>query len=152
MLAGTGNGKKITLSDAFEAVGTAGLGKLTDDEVMDIEENACPGCGSCAGMFTSNSMNCMTEIVGMGLPGNGTIPAVHAARIRLAKQAGMQVMRLIEKNLRPRDIITADSLRNALTADMALGCSSNTMLHLPAIAHEAGLKVNAPPAEAGGFE
>lgn len=142
MLAGTGNGKKITLSDAFEAVGTAGLGKLTDAEVMDIEDNACPGCGSCAGMFTANSMNCMTEVVGMGLPGNGTIPAVYAGRIRLAKKAGMQVMQLVEKNLRPRDIITADSLRNALTADMALGCSSNTVLHLPAIAHEAGLKIN----------
>ncbi|SBW06201.1 Dihydroxy-acid dehydratase [uncultured delta proteobacterium] len=142
MMAGLADGKKITLSNAFEAVGTAGMGKLTPEQVMDVEENACPGCGSCAGMFTANSMNCMTEVVGMGLPGNGSIPAVSARRIRLAKQAGMQIMELLEKNIRPRDIITPDSLHNALTADMALGCSSNTVLHLPAIAHEAGIKMD----------
>ena len=142
MMAGLADGKKITLSNAFEAVGTAGMGKLTDAQVVDIEDNACPGCGSCAGMFTANSMNCMTEAVGMGLPGNGSIPAVHAGRIRLAKHAGMKVMELLEKNIRPRDIVTKDSLHNSLTADMALGCSSNTVLHLPAIAHEAGIKID----------
>ena len=142
MMSGLADGNKITLSNAFEAVGTAGMGKLTAEQIMDVEDNACPGCGSCAGMFTANSMNCMTEVVGMGLPGNGTIPAVSAKRIRLAKQAGMKVMELLEKNIRPRDIINADSLHNALTADMALGCSSNTVLHLPAIAHEAGLKMD----------
>ena len=142
MMAGLAGGAKITLSNAFEAVGLAGMGKLSDEESKDIEDNACPGCGSCAGMFTANSMNCMTEVVGMGLPGNGSIPAVSAKRIRLAKQAGMKVMELLEKNIRPRDIITKESLHNALTADMALGCSSNTVLHLPAIAHEAGLKMD----------
>ena len=142
MMAGLADGKKITLSNAFEAVGTAGIGKMTGEQIMDVEDNACPGCGSCAGMFTANSMNCMTEVVGMGLPGNGTIPAVHAGRIRLAKKAGMQVMELLGKNIRPRDIITADSLHNSLTADMALGCSSNTVLHLPAIAHEAGITMD----------
>ncbi len=141
MMANFVGGRKVTLSNAFEAVGAAGLGKINADEIREIEEGACPGCGSCAGMFTANSMNCMTEVVGMGLPGNGTIPAVNAARIRLAKHAGMQIMALLEKNIRPRDIITADSLHNALTADMALGCSSNTVLHLPAIAHEAGIKL-----------
>lgn len=142
MMAGLAGGVKITLSNAFEAVGLAGMGKLSDEDSRDIEDNACPGCGSCAGMFTANSMNCMTEVVGMGLPGNGSIPAVSARRIRLAKQAGMKVMELLEKNIRPRDIITKESLHNALTADMALGCSSNTVLHLPAIAHEAGLKMD----------
>ena len=142
MMAGLADGKKITLSNAFEAVGTAGMGKLTQEQIKDVEDNACPGCGSCAGMFTANSMNCMTEVVGMGLPGNGSIPAVSAKRIRLAKQAGMKVMELLEKNIRPRDIINADSLYNSLTADMALGCSSNTVLHLPAIAHEAGIKID----------
>ena len=135
-------GHKITLSNAFEAVGTARIGKMTDEEVREIEDGACPGCGSCAGMFTANSMNCMTEVVGLGLPGNGTIPAVNAARIRLAKHAGMKVMEMLDKNIRPRDIVTADSLHNALTADMALGCSSNTVLHLPAIAHEAGITMD----------
>lgn len=142
MMPGFVDEDKITLSNAFEAVGTAGLGKMTDEQIRDVEENACPGCGSCAGMFTANSMNCMTEVVGLGLPGNGSIPAVQARRIRLAKQAGMQIMELLEKNIRPRDIVTRDSLHNALTADMALGCSSNTVLHLPAIAHEAGIKMN----------
>ena len=142
MMAGLADGEKITLSNAFEAVGTAGMGKLTQEQIKDVEDNACPGCGSCAGMFTANSMNCMTEVVGMGLPGNGSIPAVSAKRIRLAKQAGMKVMELLEKNICPRDIVNADSLHNALTADMALGCSSNTVLHLPAIAHEAGIKID----------
>jgi len=136
------NGKKLTLSSTFEAVGAAGANKMSEQEVLDYENYSCPGCGSCAGMFTANSMNCMPEAIGLGLPGNGTIPAVNAARIRLAKLAGMKVMEILEKNIRPRDIVTADSLHNALTADMALGCSSNTVLHLPAIAHEAGLKID----------
>ncbi|MGB4439625.1 MAG: dihydroxy-acid dehydratase [Sedimentibacter sp.] len=142
MMPGYYNGKKLTVSNAFEAVGKAGANKMSAEETKEIELYSCPGCGSCAGMFTANSMNCMTEVVGLGLPGNGTIPAVHAARIRLAKEAGMKVMELLEKNIRPRDIVTVDSLHNALTADMALGCSTNTVLHLPAIAHEAGLKIN----------
>jgi len=142
MMPGYYNGKKLTVSNAFEAVGKAAANKMSAEETKEIELYSCPGCGSCAGMFTANSMNCMTEVVGLGLPGNGTIPAVHAARIRLAKEAGMKVMELLEKNIRPRDIVTADSLHNALTADMALGCSTNTVLHLPAIAHEAGLKIN----------
>lgn len=142
MMPGYHNGKKMTVTNAFEAVGAAGAKKMSDTELKNIEDYSCPGCGSCAGMFTANSMNCMTEIIGLGLPGNGTIPAVHAARIRLAKEAGMKVMELLEKNIRPRDIVTAESLHNALTADMALGCSTNTVLHLPAIAHSAGLKLN----------
>ncbi|MHB1395023.1 MAG: dihydroxy-acid dehydratase [Clostridia bacterium] len=136
------NGKKMTVSNAFEAVGAAGANKIDAKEIADIEDYSCPGCGSCAGMFTANSMNCMTEVIGLGLPGNGTIPAVNAARIRLAKEAGMKIMELLEKNIHPRDIVTSDSLRNALTADMALGCSSNTVLHLPAIAHAAGIKIS----------
>ncbi|MFA9422907.1 MAG: dihydroxy-acid dehydratase [Sedimentibacter sp.] len=142
MMPGFYNGKKMTVSNAFEAVGAAGANNMSDEEIMEIEQYSCPGCGSCAGMFTANSMNCMTEVIGLGLPGNGTIPAVHAARIRLAKAAGLKVMELLEKNICPRDIVTPDSLHNALTADMALGCSSNTVLHLLAIAHEAGLKLN----------
>ncbi len=142
MMPGYYNGKKLTVSNSFEAVGAAGAKKMSDEQMKEIELYSCPGCGSCAGMFTANSMNCMTEAVGLGLPGNGTIPAVHAARIRLAKEAGMKVMELLNKNIRPRDIVTADSLHNALTADMALGCSTNTVLHLPAIAHEAGIKIN----------
>lgn len=142
MMPGYHNGKKMTVSIAFEAVGAAGAKKTSDAELKAVEDYSCPGCGSCAGMFTANSMNCMTEIIGLGLPGNGTIPAVHAARIRLAKEAGMKVMELLEKDIRPRDIVTAESLHNALTADMALGCSTNTVLHLPAIAHSAGLKLN----------
>jgi len=142
MMPGYYNGKKLTVSNSFEAVGAAGAKKMSDEQMKEIELYSCPGCGSCAGMFTANSMNCMTEAVGLGLPGNGTIPAVHAARIRLAKEAGMKVMELLDKNIRPRDIVTADSLHNALTADMALGCSTNTVLHLPAIAHEAGIKIN----------
>jgi len=136
------DGKKLTLSSTFEAVGAAGANKMNEQEILDYENYSCPGCGSCAGMFTANSMNCMTEAIGIGLPGNGTIPAVNAARVRLAKLAGMKVMEMLEKNIKPRDIVTADSLHNALTADMALGCSSNTVLHLPAIAHEAGLKID----------
>lgn len=142
MLAGFAMGQKLTLSNCFEAVGAVSTGKMTEEELLEIENNACPGCGSCAGMYTANSMNCMTEIVGMGLPGNGTIPAVMAARERLAKEAGMKIMELLEKNIRPKDIITEKSLKNALTADMALGCSTNTILHLPAIAHEAGFKID----------
>lgn len=142
MMPGYYNGKKLTVSNSFEAVGTAGAKKMSDEQMKEIELYSCPGCGSCAGMFTANSMNCMTEVIGLGLPGNGTIPAVHAARIRLAKEAGMKVMELLDKNIRPRDIVTVDSLHNALTADMALGCSTNTVLHLPAIAHEAGIKIN----------
>lgn len=138
----TSVGQKATLSTAFEAVGAVDAHKMTAEQALDIENTACPGCGSCAGMFTANSMNCMTEVIGLGLPGNGTIPAVHSARIRLAKEAGMKIMEILEKNICPRDIVTEESLHNALTADMALGCSSNTVLHLPAIAHEAGMNVD----------
>jgi dihydroxy-acid dehydratase len=139
MLAGKFHGQRVTLTTVFEAVGAAVSGKMSGDELAELEDEVCPGCGSCAGMFTANSMNCMTEVLGMGLPGNGTIPAVHAARIRLAKQAGRQIMALVASDLKPRQIVTAAALRNALTVDMALGCSTNTVLHLPAIAHEAGL-------------
>lgn len=142
MMPGYSDGKKMTVSNAFEAVGAAGVNKIDAKQIKDIEDYSCPGCGSCAGMFTANSMNCMTEIIGLGLPGNGTIPAVNAARIRLAKEAGMKIMELLEKNICPRDIVTEESLNNALTADMALGCSTNTALHLPAIAHSAGIKLN----------
>lgn len=138
----TVDGKQITLSNAFEVVGAIGKEGVTQEVLDDVENNACPGCGSCAGMFTANSMNCMTEVVGLGLPGNGTIPAISAARIRLAKEAGMKIMELLDKNICPKDIVTDRTLRNALHADMALGCSTNTILHLPAIAHAAGLKVD----------
>jgi dihydroxy-acid dehydratase len=138
----TMDGKKITLSNAFEVVGAIGKEGITQEVLDDVENNACPGCGSCAGMFTANSMNCMTEVIGLGLPGNGTIPAISGARIRLAKEAGMKIMELLEKNICPRDIVTEKSINNALHADMALGCSTNTILHLPAIAHAAGLKVD----------
>lgn len=138
----TVNGKQITLSNAFEVVGAIGKAGVTQEVLDDVENNACPGCGSCAGMFTANSMNCMTEVVGLGLPGNGTIPAISAARIRLAKEAGMKIMELLDRNICPKDIVTEKTLRNALHADMALGCSTNTILHLPAIAHAAGLKVD----------
>ncbi|MDR2200149.1 MAG: dihydroxy-acid dehydratase [Deltaproteobacteria bacterium] len=134
--------KKLTLSSVFEAVGALAAGKIDEKELLEVEDKACPSCGSCAGMFTANSMNCMTEVVGLGLPGNGTIPAVHSARIRLAKEAGRCVMLLLEKNIRPKDIVTSDSLHNSLSADMALGCSSNTVLHLLAIAHEAGIQLD----------
>lgn len=138
----TMDGSKITLSNAFEVVGAVGKEGVTEEHLKDVEDNACPGCGSCAGMFTANSMNCMTEVIGLGLPGNGTIPAISAARIRLAKEAGMKIMEILEKNICPRDIVTEKSLRNALHADMALGCSTNTILHLPAIAHAAGIQVD----------
>ena len=136
------DGTKTTYSSGYEFIPKLEQGLCSEEEAMDVENNTCPGCGSCAGMFTANSMNCLTEIFGMGLPGNGTIPAVHAARIRLAKQAGMQIMALLEQDLRPRDIVTEKALKNALHADMALGCSTNTALHLPAIAHEAGLTID----------
>jgi len=142
MLAGIYKGKKIDLVNVFEALGAYKINKITEEELKGYEDFACPGCGSCSGMFTANSMNCLTEAIGMGLPGNGTIPAVMAGRIRLAKHAGMAIMNLIEKNIRPRDILTLDAFKNALVVDMALGCSSNTVLHLPAIADEAGIKID----------
>ena len=143
MLAGhLKNGKRSCLSHMFEAVGAYYAGTLDEEGVRDYEENACPSCGSCSGMYTANSMNCLTEAIGMALPGNGTIPAPYSARIRLAKHAGMKIMELVEKNIRPRDIMTPAAFHNAETVDMALGCSTNTMLHLPAIAHEAGVEIN----------
>ncbi|TDA66971.1 MAG: dihydroxy-acid dehydratase [Clostridia bacterium] len=141
MLAGYYQGQRVSLSNLFEAVGAVAAGKMTDAELAGLEEAACPGCGSCAGMFTANSMNCLTEALGMALPGNGTIPAVQAARIRLAKRTGQQVMSLLERNLCPRDILTEEAFNNAMAVDMALGCSTNTALHLPAIAHELGLEL-----------
>ena len=126
----------------FEAVGSVAAGTMTMDELAEFEEKVCPTCGSCSGMYTANSMNCLTEAIGMGLRGNGTIPAVYSERIRLAKHAGMKIMELVEKNIRPRDIMTPEAFQNALTVDMALGCSTNTMLHLPAIAREAGVELN----------
>ena len=142
MLAGRVHGKKTSLSSMFEAVGAYSAGKIDEAELTLCEENTCPTCGSCSGMYTANSMNCLTEVLGMGLKGNGTIPAVYSARIELAKHAGMQVMELVKKNIRPRDIMTEAAIRNALTADMALGCSTNSMLHLPAIANECGVDLN----------
>lgn len=142
MLAGHVGGKKRSLSSMFEAVGANAAGLMTEEEVTDYENNVCPTCGSCSGMYTANSMNCLTEALGMGLKGNGTIPAVYSERIRLAKHAGMKVMELLEKDIRPRDIMTEKAFMNALTVDMALGCSTNSMLHLPAIAHEAGVELN----------
>ena len=142
MLAGHVQGHNTSLSSLFEAVGAKAAGKITADELLEYEEYACPSCGSCSGMYTANSMNCLTEAIGMGLEGNGTIPAPYSARIRLAKHAGMKVMELLEKDIKPRDIMTEAAFMNALTVDMALGCSTNTMLHLPAIAHEAGVDLN----------
>ena len=139
MLAGHVKGRKRSLSSMFEAVGEYSAGKLTADDVCEFEEKVCPTCGSCSGMYTANSMNCLTEVLGMGLRGNGTIPAVYSERIRLAKHAGMQVMEMYRQNICPRDIMTEDAILNALTVDMALGCSTNSMLHLPAIAHEIGM-------------
>lgn len=139
MMAGRYRGKDISVQQLFQGKGAVMAGRMTEDELADMEEYACPGCGSCAGMFTANSMNCVTEALGMGLPGNGTIPAVNAARVRLAKQAGMKVMELLEKDIRPRDIMTSAAFANALAVDMALGCSTNTTLHVPAIAREAGV-------------
>ncbi len=143
MLAGHVHRRKRSLSSMFEAVGEYTAGKISEDDVRDFEENVCPTCGSCSGMYTANSMNCLTEVLGMGLRGNGTIPAVYSARLKLAKHAGMQVMECIKKNILPRDVMTKDAFLNALTVDMALGCSTNTMLHLPAIAHEAGFDFEA---------
>ena len=142
MLAGHVHGDKTSLSSMFEAVGAHAAGKMTEAELDYYVEKVCPTCGSCSGMYTANSMNCLTEVLGMGLQGNGTIPAVYSERIRLAKHAGMKIMELLEKDIRPRDILTEKAFMNALTVDMALGCSTNSMLHLPAIAHEAGVDLN----------
>ena len=142
MLAGRVGGKKTSLSSMFEAVGAYHAGKIGDEKLNEFECKTCPTCGSCSGMYTANSMNCLTEVLGMGLKGNGTIPAVYSARIELAKHAGMQVMELVKRNIRPRDIMTESAIRNAITADMALGCSTNSMLHLPAIARECGVEFN----------
>lgn len=142
MLAGRVRGEKTSLSSMFEAVGAHAAGKMTDEEIEEYENKACPTCGSCSGMYTANSMNCLTEAIGMALKGNGTIPAVYSERIKLAKLTGMKIMELLEKNIRPRDILTMEAFINALTVDMALGCSTNTMLHLPAIAHEAGIELD----------
>ena len=148
MLAGHVKGKKTSLSSMFEAVGSYDAGKFTLEDVEEFENNACPTCGSCSGMYTANSMNCLTEVLGMGLKGNGTIPAVYSERLILAKKAGMAVMDLYRKNIRPRDIMTAEAFENALTADMALGCSTNSMLHIPAIANECGISINLDMANA----
>lgn len=142
MLSVEKDGKYLDLSSVFEAVGSYKAGLMTEEEVYACEDSACPTCGSCSGMFTANSMNCLTEAIGLGLPGNGTIPAVFSERIRLAKQAGIQVMEMLKNDIKPRDIMTAKAFENALTVDMALGCSTNTMLHLPAIAYEAGIELN----------
>ena len=148
MLAGHVKGEKRSLSSMFEAVGSYAAGTMTEEDVYDFECNACPTCGSCSGMYTANSMNCLTEVLGMGLKGNGTIPAVYSERLRLAKRAGMQVMELLKQDIRPRDIMPKEAFLNALTVDMALGCSTNSMLHLPAIAHEAGVELNPEMANA----
>ena len=142
MLAGHVKGHKTSLSSMFEAVGSYAAGTMSLEDVEEFEAKACPTCGSCSGMYTANSMNCLTEVLGMGLKGNGTIPAVYSERIKLAKHAGMQVMEMYRRNIRPRDIMTKEAFINALTMDMALGCSTNSMLHLPAIAHEAGVELN----------
>lgn len=142
MMAGRYKGKDISFTQVMEGIGAVTGGSMTESELAEVEEAACPGCGSCAGMFTANSMNCLTEALGMGLPGNGTIPAVTAARIRLAKKAGMAIMNLVEKDIKPRDIMNLPAFENALAADMALGCSTNTVLHVPAIAHEAGIELD----------
>jgi len=142
MMAGRYKGRDISLTQMFEGIGELVAGKITEADLLEMENAACPGCGSCAGMFTANSMNCLIEALGMGLPGNGTIPAVTAARLRLAKLAGMQIMKLLEMEIKPRDIMTEQAFANALAVDMALGCSTNTVLHVPAIANEAGVKIN----------
>lgn len=142
MLSGMVNGKKSNLSVTFEAVGAFNAGKITEDELKEYENHACPGCGSCSGMYTANSMNCMCEVLGIALPGNGATPAVFAERIRLAKYTGIAVMKMLEKDIKMRDILNEKAFRNSLTVDMALGCSTNTMLHLPAVAHEAGVHIN----------
>ncbi|SEM02236.1 dihydroxyacid dehydratase [Syntrophus gentianae] len=142
MLAGRHEGRAVDLISVFEGVGAVKAGKMTEEELNALEDCACPGCGSCSGMYTANSMNCVTEALGLGLPGNGTIPAVFAARRRLAKEAGIKIMELVAKNIRPRDIATLNAFKNALAVDMALGCSTNTVLHIPAIAHEAGITLD----------
>ena len=142
MLAGRMNGQKTSLSSMFEAVGSHSAGNMTTEELEEFANNVCPTCGSCSGMYTANSMNCLTEAIGMGLQGNGTIPAVYSERIRLAKLAGIQIMELLEKDIKPRDIMTKEAFENALTVDMALGCSTNTMLHIPAIAYDAGIDID----------
>lgn len=142
MLSLTKKGRDLDLNSVFEAVGEVKVGKMNEEELTEIEDNACPGCGSCSGMFTANSMNCLSEVLGLALPGNGTVPAVYAERIRLAKKAGMKIMELLERDIRPSDILNDKTFENALTVDMALGCSTNSMLHLPAIAHEAGIEIN----------
>jgi dihydroxy-acid dehydratase len=142
MLTGRYKGKEVNLISVFEGIGKVKANTMTEEELHDLEDSACPGCGSCAGMFTANSMNCLTEAIGLGLPGNGTIPAVSSARIRLAKTAGMKVMELLEKNIRPRDIATHEAFQNAMAVDMALGCSTNTVLHIPAIAKDAGIDLS----------
>jgi len=142
MLAGRVKGQKRSLSSMFEAVGSYSAGTMSEEDVREFENKVCPTCGSCSGMYTANSMNCLTEVLGMGLPGNGTIPAVYSERIKLAKHAGMQIMELLKRDIKPRDIMTEKAFMNALTVDMALGCSTNSMLHLPAIAHEAGVELN----------
>lgn len=142
MLAGKHNGKRLSLTNMFEAVGAVGAGKMSEEELTELEHVACPGCGSCSGMFTANSMNCVTEVLGIALPGNGTIPAVYGERVALAKKAGMAVMEMHKRNITARKILTQEAFENALIADMALGCSSNTVLHLPAIAHEVDVKID----------
>lgn len=142
MLAGIVDGQKTSFTSVSEAVGAFNAGRITEEKLLEFEKKACPTCGSCSGMYTANSMNCLTEVLGMGLQGNGTIPAVYSERIQLAKHAGMQIMNLLKRNIRPRDIMTEDAFINALTIDMALGCSTNSMLHLPAIAHECGFELN----------
>jgi dihydroxy-acid dehydratase len=142
MMAGTFQGRKAALSDIFEGIGAVKAGKMTEADLKEMETTICPGCGSCAGMFTANSMNCLTEVMGLALPGNGTVPAVAAARVRLAKKTGMKLMELLEKEIRPSRIMTGKAFRNCIAADMALGCSTNTVLHLPAIAGEAGLELS----------
>ena len=148
MLAGKIDGCKTSFSSIAEAVGEFNVGKITEEKLEEFENKCCPTCGSCSGMYTANSMNCLTEVLGMGLGGNGTIPAVYSERIRLAKHAGMKIMELLSKNIRPRDIMTEGAFKNALTMDMALGCSTNSMLHLPAIAHEVGIELNVDMANA----
>jgi dihydroxy-acid dehydratase len=142
MLAGIVDGQKVSYSNVSEAVSEYKVGKIDDEKLCEFENKACPSCGSCSGMFTANSMNCLTEVLGMGLPGNGTIPAVYSARLRLAKDAGMRIVDMVEKDIKPRDIMTESAFKNALTIDMALGCSTNSMLHLPAIAHECGIDLH----------
>ena len=142
MLSLNHNGRDLDLNSVFEAVGEMQVGKINEAQLLEVENQACPGCGSCSGMFTANSMNCLSEVLGLALPGNGTIPAVYAERIRLAKTAGMKIMDLLEKDIKPSDILNDRTFENALTVDMALGCSTNSMLHLPAIAHEAGVKID----------